>query len=362
MKVANMTSRRDFLEQLGRLTAGAVVLGATSACGVLNRSGGQSDGTVVVRSSGGVTEDAWRAAVWEPFTEETGIRVVPVVANSARIQAMVESGNVELDVLDVPELTAVVLQRQEALEELDLSRFSRTNVDDLYSTDHYVGEFVYSHVIGYNSEAFAEDQHPKDWRDFWDAQQFPGSRVMYDAAASPPNLEFALLADGVAVGELYPIDVDRAFDKLTEIRPHILQWAESGAIAIQMLAEKQVVLGTMANALIQNLANQGLPVAIEWNQAKRYMQVAAVPTDAPNRDNAYAFLDYALQPEVQARFGRLTSYGPVNQRAFDSLSDEDAAALPTVPEHVESSFVEDVEWWADNLDDVVARWQEWKQT
>ena len=53
------------------------------------------------------------------------------------------------------------------------------------------------------------------------------------------NLEFALLADGVKVEDVYkvlatPEGVDRAFAKLSELKPNI-QWWEAGAQPAQWL-------------------------------------------------------------------------------------------------------------------------------
>src|SRR5690606_20322512 len=52
-------------------------------------------GQVVVRTPGGAYETAIKAAIYEPFTQETGIEVVTVPANIAKLLAMFKSGNVE---------------------------------------------------------------------------------------------------------------------------------------------------------------------------------------------------------------------------------------------------------------------------
>jgi putative spermidine/putrescine transport system substrate-binding protein len=50
-------------------------------------------------------------------------------------------------------------------------------------------------------------------------RRFPGPRSLRNHPVD--NLEFALLADGAAMDKLYPIDMDRAFRKLDEIRQHV---------------------------------------------------------------------------------------------------------------------------------------------
>src|SRR5262249_15501189 len=163
------------------------------------------------------------------------------------ILAMVEAGNVELDIVDVGEFPAILIQRRNALERLDTARFSRTSLGDVSPVNEfYLGNNVYSTILGYNTEAFPQ-RHPASWAEFWDVGTFPGPRILEDMAAELPTLDFALLADGVAVDQLSPLDVDRAFKTLGEIRRSVVKWWDSGAVSAQMLADRQAVLGSIWN-------------------------------------------------------------------------------------------------------------------
>jgi putative spermidine/putrescine transport system substrate-binding protein len=51
---------------------------------------------------------------------------------------------------------------------------------------------------------------------------FPGTRALRNDPQTV--LEAALLADGVPRDKLYPLDVDRAFKKLEQIKPDIAVW------------------------------------------------------------------------------------------------------------------------------------------
>ena len=67
--------------------------------------------------------------------------------------------------------------------------------------------------------------------DFWDAAKFPGARMLADMASGSPNLEFALIADGVPMDKIFPIDIDRAFKSLSRIKPYIKKFWDTGAVA-----------------------------------------------------------------------------------------------------------------------------------
>jgi len=71
------------------------------------------------------------------------------------------------------------------------------------------------------------DGGPSSWADFWDVKKFPGSRSLC-LSDSPRTLIFALLADGVPRDQLYPLDIDRAFKKLDQIKPHVKVWWREG--------------------------------------------------------------------------------------------------------------------------------------
>jgi putative spermidine/putrescine transport system substrate-binding protein len=361
--VVSETTRRQFLKSgalLGAsLTMTPNLASLVSAQDEESEPVGSGDaGQVIIRTPGGAYEDAWREACWEPFAEETGIQVVPVATNAARIMAMVEAGATDLDILDFGEIQFEVLGERGALETLDQDRFTLTNLEDVDPVrEFYVGNIVYATIMAFNTEEFADD-HPSTWAEFWDAEAYPGGRMLADMATGVVDLEFALLADGVPMDELYPIDVDRAFAKLSEIREHITKWWDTGAVAAQMLADREVVLGSCWNGRVQTLADQGAPVAGEWNEAARMVQGFAIMKDAPNLDNAYSLIDYSMQPEVQANLVELIAYGPTNARAFEFIPEDLVDRMPTSPENAEKSFVHDASWWAQNGDLIAERWQE----
>jgi putative spermidine/putrescine transport system substrate-binding protein len=345
-----------------RLTRRAV-LSAASGVGTLSvlpaivRRARAATGRVVVRTGGGAYEEALRKAIFDPFTAETGIEVVSFATNIAKLVAMLESGSVDIDVADLGEFTTVTFQNKGALAKIDTSKFKRTDLANIDPVrDYYIGENTYATVLAYNKESFPSE-HPRSWAQFWDVKAFPGARMLEDMGAEYPNLEFALLADGVPLEKLYPLDVPRAFKKLREIRPNITKWWDTGAVSAQMLATKQTVLGSAWNGRVQAIAESGAPVAIEWNQAARQLQTLCIFKGAPNIDNAHNYIDFALQPKQQAEVARLTGYGPINRKAFEFLDPETTAKMPTAPEHLKIGYATDATWWVSHRSEISQQWQ-----
>jgi spermidine/putrescine-binding protein len=266
----------------------------------------------------------------------------------------------ELDIVDAGELGMLSLSQKGALDKINYKGWKLANPDDMdHRRDDMVADIYFSTVLGYNTEVFPTGKQPRSWAEFWDAKKFPGPRMLTDLGAGVIDLEFALLADGVAKEKLYPIDVDRAFKALDRVRPAIRKFWDTGALSAQMLADKEVVLGSIWNGRLQAIADKGAPLAIEWNEAALQVQFWGVMKGAKNADNAQQFIDFACQPQIQAAHAGMIPYGPTNRSAFKHLKAEVAARLPSSPEHKQKAFLHSGKWWADNRAKVSERWSQW---
>ncbi len=108
------------------------------------------------------------------------------------------------------------------------------------------------------------EERSASWTDFFNVEKFPGRRAMRKNPID--SLEQALLADGVPLDKLYPLDVDRAFKVLDKIKPHIAVWWTGGAQSTQLLQSGEVEMTTGWNARLQAAIDGGAPAKIIWNQ------------------------------------------------------------------------------------------------
>lgn len=343
---------------LGRrsLLRGGLAASAMIAAPAIVRA--QNRGRVFIRTSGGSYEEALKEGTWNAFTTKTGIEVVPVPANTGKLLAMVEAGGDDLDLVSANGIATRTLQTKGAFEELSKFKFELTDLKDIDSvTPFSVGYNAFAEALVYNTEVFAKD-HPSNWKEFWDQSKFPGKRMLQDAKAIAPSLEFALLSDGVAMDKLYPLDVDRAFKQLKVIKPNIVKFYDTAALGAQLLAEKTVVAGSLWTNRILPLRDKGVPIAIEWNQAMRSTEYLSVLKNAKNRDNAFRLLDFSSTPEAQARSLPRIGLSPTNAKAFNFIDAKVAADLPTGPKNKPLGFVSNDEWWVNNRAKVSERWEE----
>ncbi len=316
---------------------------------------------MVLRTSGGVYEDIMREAVYDPFTRATGIEVVTVAATTPKLMTMVRSGQIEIDVLDTGDLTLTVLERMAALEPIAYDRWTFTPPDEIapeLRLPTRVGCYLYASVLGYSREAFPQ-RHPQGWAQFWDVKAFPGPRMLADQGSGLANLEFALLADGVPRGALYPLDVERAFRSLSRIRPAIRKFWETGALSAQMLGDREVAAGSIWSGTLQPLIDGGAPLAIDWTENMIQVQAYGVLKGARNAAAAQRFVDFASQARPQAQYGAKLRYGPANARSYAMMPKAVADAVPGGPVSAALGFRQDAAWWAEHRPAVSRRWQDW---
>jgi putative spermidine/putrescine transport system substrate-binding protein len=317
---------------------------------------------LTVRTPGGAYDDVKRATVYEPFQKATGIEIVPVPATISKLLAMFRSGQMEIDLVDTGDDVLLQLERAGALMPLDYKDFKLTNPDDIdpvLKRRFQVGSFVYAMVMGFHTAAYPKGKEPKSWAEFWDIKAFPGPRTMSDMAAGAPDLEFALLADGVPMDKLYPLDIDRAFKSLSRVRPAVTKFWDTGALSAQMLADKEVVLASIWSTRLGVAIDKGSPLGAQWNQNEVLAQAYGIPVGSRNVEAAMKFVDFSLSPDVQGAWMRPYKAIPANTKAYGVTAPELIDPDTKLPWTKSKGFVRDIEWWADNRPKVNEVWSKW---
>jgi len=162
------------------------------------------------------------------------------------------------------------------------------------------------------------------------------------------------MADGVPPEEVYAVlgseeGIDRAIDKVRELRPHIDVFWTSGAQHAQLMKDGEVDMTTGWNGRFDTVAADGAKVAYSFNQALLDYDCFAIPKGAPNRDTAMAFLAEISKPEYQDDLPKYITYGPTNKAAYDTgeIDAATAALLPSSPENAAKQLPISLDWDAE---------------
>ena len=339
------------------LKAGATIALACTLPSVVRAA----DKQIIVSDPGGPYTIAYRKAFYDPFEQATGIKVVSVARESqpvAQFAAMVKTRNFVWDVTtltisaDIPYLESAGF-----LEPIGLKASDYPDIMPEAITANYLGVDVYSTILAYRTDTFPAGKGPQSWADFWNVEKFPGRRSLRRSPLD--TLEQALLADGVGLDELYPLDVDRAFKSLDRIKPHIDIWWTSGAQAMQTIQSGEVDMISTWNGRAQAAIENAAPVQIVWNQGLYSIEGWAIPKGTPRAEMAKDFVRFCADAKRQAAFTDTLAYGPTNRKAFDDIPAERAALLPTSPNNLQHMRLPSPSWWAENRTAVTERFNAW---
>ncbi|MHC8287213.1 extracellular solute-binding protein [Pseudomonas sp. XS1P51] len=353
MSDAKNISRRNVIKGAGVVTAAMAVPSLWTG----SRAFGAE--TITVSDVGGAVAPAIRTAFYEPFEKETGIKVIGVAHDSDPVTQFKLLVDAKTYIWDVSMVTqdhvARLTQPKNYLADLNIPFAKGQDVLPGMLTNNWLGFSVFGIVMAYNKEKFA-GAHPASWADYWDTKKFPGRRGLYKSPWGV--LELALLADGVAGKDLYPLDVDRAFKKLDQIRGDVAVWWSAGAQNTQTLQNGEVDISDTWSARGYAAIASGAPLNMLW-EGLYSVDGWSIPIGTPKLDLARKFVEFCMRPEQQAVYSSLTTNGPSNKRAFEFISAERASALPSAPENFKHLTELDSVWWGSNYDAVTERFQEW---
>jgi len=305
---------------------------------------------------GGAYHDAVMDAWLNDYMEETGV-VFNFVGwtDNALLISQVESGAVEYSVYN-GDNTWGLDAHAEYLEPIDYSIVPRDEILEGFATEYRVANMIYSIVLAYNTEATGGEV-PEGWADFFDLEKFPGKRCVMDYSVGG-IYEIALLADGVAPDELYPLDLDRAEAKLDTIKDELIFWT-TGAESEDLIATGEAVMCMTYNSRAWDAkVNLEAPVEIQYNQQILAAAYLTVPKGTANVDAAMRLIAYVVSAANNAKLSSYTPLAPTNINA-----EPDPEIAPNLP----TAYLEDLEyaifddqWISENQSMVEERYQAWK--
>jgi putative spermidine/putrescine transport system substrate-binding protein len=336
-------SRRSFIRNAGAGAAALALPGLLTACGSGGSSSSASKKTtltgpladikskqVVYGDFGGTTRDARVKAFFDSFTQETGVKVVPTLEVDA-VQSKMEKGEKgSFDALPVGQYELYRSLKYDSIQALSTG-VTRNDVLENKAQPYAWSTFVVADTQAYLTKTFSGGRGPGSWAEFWDVKKFPGKRGWPGTGYSFEGcIEAALLADGMAPADLYPLDFDRGFAKLDQLRPHMVFYTEYPQVQ-QFLISGTVAVAKAPSGLFFALNKGGAPTTVVMNEAFQTPNIAITPKGAPHKDAAFALAQWMTDGKRQADFATRTGYGPGNEAAFDFISADLKKQLPNSP-------------------------------
>lgn len=371
------TNRRTFLK-LALAGGGALAVpGLMSGCSAADTSstgGGSASGTtaalpsdiaakwpkitskqVVLAGFGGETYDTRHKRIFDPFTKLSGgAKVVDAPWDYGKFLNMVTAPQPDWDMIDFDGYSTVglVMAGKAPAKLADWVR--RCDLVDEAYRDYAAGSYAYSVVMGWSDKL---KETPKNWVDFFDTEKFPGQRA-FPKSIYAGTVEIALMADGVSKDDLYPLDFDRAFKKLDQLKRSMVFY-DSYAQGQQLMVQGSATMMATANSRMIQLKREGRG-DFTYEQAVLYPWGAfPITLHSPHMDAANALVDMMSHPRVQADVASRLYLGPTQSAAFGLLSAEAKALQPNAPENRAKAAVVDTVMAAKQDPKYVKRFFSW---
>ncbi len=356
-----------------------VVMGAAAAA-LLSSAALAQDMTIV--SWGGAYSKSQLKAYHEPYMAlNPGVNIINDESSPeavAKLRAMSETGNVTWDVVDVVAADAMRLCDEGLAIEYDPDEMLAAAPDgtpasedfgDLIVSECFIPNIVYSTTFGYRTDMVG-DTPPTSVCAVFDLEAYPGKRSLEKRPLN--NVEWALLCDGVAQDDLYDVlssdgGVERALAKLDTIKDQVVWWS-AAAESIQLLADGEVVIASSYNGrLFSTIVEQNQPIAMLWDYQVFDLDGWIIPTGLSDERLARAkdYLYFATDTQRLADQAKYISYGPARLSSAPlvgkhaELGIDMGPHMPTDPENAKHTILYNYEWWADNRDDVDAKFAAW---
>jgi putative spermidine/putrescine transport system substrate-binding protein len=327
---------------------------------------------LTIASFGGAYTRSQILAYIDPYREETKrwVEVLDYDGGIDELEDQVIALNVKWDVVDMTASDALRACDEGLLEPLDGLPLPPAP-DGLPAKDDFlpysllpcaIGQNIWATVVAYDTDAYRGLAAPSKLADFFDIERFPGSRGLRKSPMV--NLEWALLADGAAPEEVYPLletdaGVERALAVLDHIRPSIVWWT-MGEEPLRLVQERRVAMSSAwsGRVFFRNTVRHG-DFGIMWDGNVWEREYWVVPKGAPNVEAAKEFISFASLPARQAAQANQIAYSPTRRSAIGMVDDAVRGYFPTAPENAERGFASDPNWWAQNAERLEAAFFEW---
>lgn len=320
-KDSTIITPRQFMEELRRYQKGSVTrrhfLGVTGlglATAVLGTAmPGLRPRKAYAALSGTLNLTTWpnyfSQENYDNFTKMTGVNInVAIFGSNEEMLAKLQAGSTGWDVFVPTNYTISTYKDLDLIEALDMKRLP--NYDASAQDPRFLGPGTIDGVTyavpkdwgttGFVVNTKSAPQNPTTWKEFFDLAQGPltGKVMVHDYQLT--TIGSALKYFGYSFNSLDEKESADAEKLLLAIKPHLfgidsnyqpsmrngdawmsMAWTNDAAQLNRDIPEMQFVLGKEGGEI--------------WTD--HY----AIPKGAPNRDAAYAFLDYILTPEINAK-------------------------------------------------------------
>ncbi|WP_332685885.1 extracellular solute-binding protein [Bosea sp. (in: a-proteobacteria)] len=292
-----MIDRRDILKGLAAGTAAAALMPALGGSALA-----QAGGKVVVGTWGGDYARLLTKNIEEPLLKPKGIEILQDQASdSPRRAKMVAERRLPRGTTDIQGLSSAnMYEMNEAgvLEQLDYAKIP--NAKNLMPSMKYpygIGQIYSGKVVVYNPKLI--DPAPTSFKDAFDPKH--GNKI---GIIDIQYLYVIMAASMAATGGASMVDFEGAKKVLLEAKKAGARIYPTNEAFAQAMKTEEIGIGVMWKARAVQWQNAGIPVesAAPSEGIPLYISGFSIPKNAPNKENAYLYMNAMLEKSAQEAF------------------------------------------------------------
>jgi putative spermidine/putrescine transport system substrate-binding protein len=320
--------------------------------------------SLVIRMSAGELQGAMERAYRTNWEKITGWKIVQAgdIPTLAEVERQAKSGHPDWDIVEESTVKSDTLEKAGWLEKLDTNLLKSVlpKMPKGYPyTNYWLTYTQAAAILVYRTDRFpTSGAQPQKVADVFDKGRFPGKRCMYAYPQGGGTLEYALLADGVPVDQLYPLDAKRSFAKLSTIKKDLVFYS-SGGQGIQFLVSGECDLGIIWNGrpAIRLRQDPSLPIAPAWEGSILTPGALSILKGAAHYDAAMSLFAYAWQPKNQCALLNDIGYGvPIDETCLNDF----ARKWSVTKDRIAKAFDQNSVYFAANIGALVDQFNAWR--
>ncbi|MEO8858265.1 MAG: extracellular solute-binding protein [Burkholderiaceae bacterium] len=309
---------------------------------------------------GGSYGDAINKHLVKAYEKQSGTKVQQGVNQAlAPLKIQVMSKNVQWDLVELAGGDFLTGLRDDLFEPIDTNIVKMDNMPAFARHKFGVEFALFLSGIGYDQRKVSDADAPKTWAEAWDLNRYKGMRGLSKHISDTPTLELALLAAGVPIDKLYPLNVDLAFESLKKLGIKNIQWFNSNQEPVDFLQQGQGPIAQIASGRVAIANSKGAKIGFVYNQLQLNGDYLVVPKGCKNKEAAFRLMNFIVNDdEAAVNWMKETTYTLSNDRAVKMMPPDIASKLPTSPAMQGKFFQKDFAWWGANGPAVTVRFQQ----
>ncbi|NDE41426.1 MAG: extracellular solute-binding protein [Betaproteobacteria bacterium] len=311
-------------------------------------------------SYGGSYGDAVNKHLVKPFEKESGLSVQQGVNQAlAPVKIQVLSKNVQWDLVELAGGDFITGLRDDLFEPIDTNIVKLDKVPAFARHKFGIEYALFLSGIGYDQRKVSDADAPRTWAEVWDLNRYKGMRGLSKHVSDSPTLELALLAAGVPIDKLYPLNVELAFDSLKKLGIKNVHWFDNNQEPVNFLQQGLGPISQIASGRVAIANSKGAKIGFVYNQLQLNGDYLVVPKGSRNKEAAFRLMNFILNNDQAAvNWMTETTYALSNDKAVAMMPPDVASKLPTSPGMKGKFFEKNFEWWGANGPAVTVRFQQ----